>query len=230
MIKNPEGAYNQLVRLQDGINEVEDGQRRGAYSLCRDISMERSSSRSLSFNRPVSRGSSSSWRSFRGSFRFSTPIGIMTEIEGNETINEIDTYEKRPREVSIWRLAYLNKPELPIFLLGSVASSLSGVVFPLLGVLLSASVKMFYEPKSELNKDSRFWALVYVGLGITTLVVILVRNYCFGVAGGKLIQRIRSLSFEKVVHQEISWFDDPKNSRCVCKLILLKCSYSRKAS
>ncbi|KAE9455096.1 hypothetical protein C3L33_13012, partial [Rhododendron williamsianum] len=212
LIKNPEGAYNQLVRLQDGINEVEDGQRRGAYSLRRDISMERSSSRSLSFNRPVSRGSSGSWRSFRGSFRFSTPIGIMTEIEGNETINEIDTYEKRPREVSIWRLAYLNKPELPIFLLGSVASSLSGVVFPLLGVLLSASVKMFYEPKSELNKDSRFWALVYVGLGITTLVVILVRNYCFGVAGGKLIQRIRSLSFEKVVHQEISWFDDPKNS------------------
>ncbi|XP_058212254.1 ABC transporter B family member 9-like isoform X2 [Rhododendron vialii] len=210
LIKNPEGAYNQLVRLQDGINEVEDGQMRGAYSLRRDISMERSSSRSLSFNRPVSRGSSGSWRSFRGSFRLSTPIGIM--IEGNETIKEIDTYEKTPREVSIWRLAYLNKPELPILLLGSVASSLSGVVFPLLGVLLSASVKMFYEPKSELNKDSRFWALVYVGLGIATLVVILVQNYCFGVAGGKLIQRIRSLSFEKVVHQEISWFDDPKNS------------------
>ncbi|KAI8561875.1 hypothetical protein RHMOL_Rhmol04G0376000 [Rhododendron molle] len=212
LIKNPEGAYNQLVRLQDGINEVEDGQRRGAFSLRRDISMERSSSRSLSFNRPVSRGSSGSWRSFRGSVRLSTPIRIMTEIEGNETITEIDTYEKRPSEVSIWRLAYLNKPELPILLLGSVASSLSGVVFPLLGVLLSASVKMFYEPKSELNKDSRFWALVYVGLGIATLVVILVRNYCFGVAGGKLIQRIRSLSFEKVVHQEISWFDDPKNS------------------
>ncbi|KAF7145062.1 hypothetical protein RHSIM_Rhsim04G0241300 [Rhododendron simsii] len=210
--KNPEGAYNQLVRLQDGINEVEDGQTRGAYSLHTDISMERSSSRSLSFNRPVSRGSSGSWRSFRGSFQLSTPIGIMTEIEGNETIKEIDTYEKRPCEVSIWRLAYLNKPELPILLLGFVASSLSGVVFPLLGVILSASVKMFYEPKSELNKDSRFWALVYVGLGIATLVVILVRNYCFGVAGGKLIQRIRSLSFEKVVHQEISWFDDPKNS------------------
>lgn len=202
------------MRLQDG-NEVQDGQRRATYALDRDINMERSARRSLSFNGPVSRGSSGSWQSFIGSFRLSNPIGILTDIEGNETIKEIDTYEKRPRELSIWRLAYLNKPELPILLLGSMAAGISGVIFPLFGVQLSACVKMFYEPKSELNKDSRFWAFMYVGLGITTLVVVLVRNYCFGVAGGKLIQRIRSLSFDNVVHQEISWFDDPKNSRYV---------------
>ncbi|MCI16475.1 ABC transporter B family member 9-like, partial [Trifolium medium] len=37
-------------------------------------------------------------------------------------------------------------------------------------------------------------------------------NYFFGIAGGKLIERIRSLTFEKIVHQEIRWFDDPANS------------------
>ncbi|KAF8668023.1 hypothetical protein HU200_052470 [Digitaria exilis] len=31
--------------------------------------------------------------------------------------------------------------------------------------------------------------------------------------GGKLIERIRALSFTRVVYQEIGWFDDPTNSR-----------------
>lgn len=35
------------------------------------------------------------------------------------------------------------------------------------------------------------------------------QNYFFGMAGSKLIRRMRSLTFQKVVHQEISWFDDP---------------------
>ncbi|KAM0899539.1 hypothetical protein ACQ4PT_021220 [Festuca glaucescens] len=30
--------------------------------------------------------------------------------------------------------------------------------------------------------------------------------------GGKLIERIRSMSFRSIVHQEVAWFDDPKNS------------------
>ncbi|XVE88301.1 hypothetical protein DITRI_Ditri19aG0059000 [Diplodiscus trichospermus] len=37
-------------------------------------------------------------------------------------------------------------------------------------------------------------------------------NYFFGVASGKLIQRIQSLIVEKVVHQDISWCDDLANS------------------
>ncbi|KAG4917650.1 hypothetical protein JHK85_055931 [Glycine max] len=72
---------------------------------------------------------------------------------------------------------------------------------------------MFYEPPEKQQKDSSFWALLYVGLGIVTLVIIPVQNYFFGIVGGKLIERIRLPTFEKVVHQEISWFDDSANSR-----------------
>ncbi|CBI30804.3 unnamed protein product, partial [Vitis vinifera] len=99
-----------------------------------------------------------------------------------------------------------------LLLLGSIAAGIHGVIFPIFGLLLSTAIKIFFEPPNELKKDSRFWALMFVGLGVLTLMVVPVQNYFFGVAGGKLIQRIRSLSFEKVVHQEISWFDDPANS------------------
>ncbi|PSS28982.1 ABC transporter B family member 9 like [Actinidia chinensis var. chinensis] len=215
LIKDPEGAYSQLVHLQEGSNKAEDAQRMDKdnpdTSCDVDITMGKSASQRLSFRRSMSRGSSGR-RSFTISYGLPAPIGIQTEIEQEEITEKSETDQKKPREVSIWRLAHLNKPELPIFLLGSIAAGIHGVIFPIFGLLLSTAIKIFYEPHSELKKDSKFWALMYFGLGIVTLIVIPVQNYFFGVAGGKLIQRIRSLSFEKVVHQAISWFDDPKNS------------------
>ncbi|KAG1347012.1 ABC transporter B family member 4 [Cocos nucifera] len=50
-------------------------------------------------------------------------------------------------------------------------------------------------------------------LGIISLTIVPVQYSLFGVAaGGRLVERIHSLSFEQVVHQEIGWFDEPPNS------------------
>ena len=100
-------------------------------------------------------------------------------------------------------------------MLGSIVAIVQVVVFLMFGFLFSSAIAMFYEPPEKQRKDSSFWALLYVGLGIVTLVIIPVQNYFFGIVGGKLIERIRLPTFEKVVHQEISWFDRPSNSRYV---------------
>ncbi|KAL6961617.1 ABC-type xenobiotic transporter, partial [Sarracenia purpurea var. burkii] len=71
LIKDPDGAYPQLVRLLEGSNESED-QRVETDNLDTnwdgDITMGRSTSQRLSMRRSVSRGSSSSQRSFTVSF------------------------------------------------------------------------------------------------------------------------------------------------------------------
>ncbi|KAL0398392.1 UNVERIFIED_CONTAM: ABC transporter B family member 9 [Sesamum radiatum] len=149
------------------------------------LDLDRSSSKSSS--RRFSLRKSSSKGSSRRSFSLSYGIPGFLDIQESETPDDdIDKKDKKTlikrKKVSIQRLAHLNKPELPYLLLGS------------------------------LKKDSKFWALMMVVLGACTLVALPVQNYFFGIAGGKLIQRIRSLSFKKVVHQEISWFDDPANS------------------
>ncbi|KAI4963352.1 hypothetical protein ZWY2020_014989 [Hordeum vulgare] len=36
--------------------------------------------------------------------------------------------------------------------------------------------------------------------------------FLFGMAGGKLVERVRALSFQSIMHQEVAWFDDPSNS------------------
>ncbi|KAL3520107.1 hypothetical protein ACH5RR_018256 [Cinchona calisaya] len=215
LIKDPNGAYYQLVRMQEGSNHAKekskqlDIEKSNASSDIGD-SLNRSPSQRMSLRRSTSRGSSR--HSFTLNFGVPGLIDIH-EAEIGEEKHETDEANLGKREkVSILRLFKLNKPELPYLLLGSVAACGHGVIFPIFGLLLSKCIKIFFEPPHELRKDARFWSLMFVGLGILTLVVVPVQNYLFGVAGGKLIQRIRFLSFKKVVHQEISWFDDPANS------------------
>ncbi|KAK3138102.1 hypothetical protein QOZ80_5AG0364540 [Eleusine coracana subsp. coracana] len=116
------------------------------------------------------------------------------------------------RKVPLARLISFNKPEIPVLLLGIGATIVSGVVFPMLGVLISSSINSFYEPPHELKKDSLFWTLMYVAAGVVSLISLPMEYFLFGVAGGKLVERIRSLSFKRIVHQEISWFDNPTNA------------------
>ncbi|KAH7568643.1 hypothetical protein ACOSQ2_011985 [Xanthoceras sorbifolium] len=217
LIKDPEGAYSQLVRLQEGAKEGEntrttDADKSDTSFDIIDKAMARSGSHEFSLRRSISRDSSSSRHSFGFSYSLPAPVNIF-ETDGVEERTERNfTETEKQQKVSIRRLAYLNKPEIPVLLIGSIGAAVHGIVFPVFGLLLSKAISMFYEPPQKLRTDSRTWAIVYVGLGCATLVAAPFQNYFFGVAGGKLIQRIRSLTFEKVVHQQISWFDDPENS------------------
>ncbi|KAF3456695.1 hypothetical protein FNV43_RR01349 [Rhamnella rubrinervis] len=217
LIKDPEGAYSQLVHLQEGANKIENTQASDTNETNTSYDLNKSSVRSgsqRSLGRSISRGSSSSRHSMPLRLGLPGPINFH-ETEGiydpeTSTTEEVDP--KLHRKASIKRLAYLNKPELPVLLIGSVAAMINGVLFPAFGLILSSSIEMFYKPPSELTKDSKFWSLMFLVIGFIGFVVAPAQNFFFGVAGGKLVQRIRLMTFEKVVHQEISWFDDPANS------------------
>jgi ATP-binding cassette subfamily B (MDR/TAP) protein 1 len=141
--------------------------------------------------------------------------GNKTELHGD---GEIST--KAP----LGRLARLNKPEVPIILLGSLAAAVHGVLFPMFGVMIANAIKVFYAPPDKIRKDSNFWALMCVVLGILSIISIPAELFLFGIAGGKLIERIRSMSFQSIVHQEVAWFDDPKNSRFLTTFLLVSSS------
>ncbi|XP_002519759.2 ABC transporter B family member 9 isoform X1 [Ricinus communis] len=215
LIKDMEGAYSQLVCLQEGIKKTENSCVRIADILEISLDTSRPISRAGSLKqstlKSISRGSSRRRHSFTVSaLGLSMPDPIsFHEIEMHEQRTE---RLKKPKEVSIRKLAYLNKPELPVLLVGTTAAALHGITLPIFGLLFSTAINVLYKPPNELRKDSRTWALVYVGIGLVDFILLPVQNFFFGIAGGKLIERIRCMTFEKVVHQEISWFDDPVNS------------------
>ncbi|KAL4388525.1 hypothetical protein GQ457_09G003410 [Hibiscus cannabinus] len=220
LIKDPEGAYSQLVRLQEGAKEGNSAQGKEtektdeAADTDKEISRSRSQRLSVSLARSLSRSASSSSRqSF--TYAFGVP-GVVNFAETEETGEDRSVPDEakveRRKKVSVRRLARLNKPEVPVLLIGSLAAAVHGLIFPIFGLLFSSAIRSFYDPPNKLVKNSKTWALSYVGLGLVTLIIGPVQNFFFGVAGGKLIERIRSMMFEKVVHQNIGWFDDPANS------------------
>ncbi|KAL6186166.1 hypothetical protein ACLB2K_042287 [Fragaria x ananassa] len=216
LVKDPEGAYSQLIRLQEtrtvsehtGLNDQDRP----------DISSDsrRQSSQRLSLLRSISRGSSGRANSSRHSLSISHG-GAPTAIDIVET-NPVEPDTDAPTssighpEVSLSRLAALNKPEIPVLLLGTLAAAANGVILPVFGILISSAIKTFFEPPDQLSKDSKFWALIFVVLGVASFLAQPSRGYLFGVAGCQLIRRVRSKCFEKVVYMDIGWFDESDHS------------------
>ncbi|XP_011005954.1 PREDICTED: ABC transporter B family member 4-like [Populus euphratica] len=212
LLEDPEGAYSQLIRLQEVNKESEqeaDDQKKS------DISTEslRHSSQKISLRRSISRGSSDFGNSSRRSFSvtFGFPTGFNAPDNYTEELEASPQKQQAP-DVPISRLVYLNKPEFPVLIAGAIAAILNGVIFPIFGIIISRVIKAFFEPPHELRKDSKLWALMFMTLGLASFVVYPSQTYLFSVAGCKLIQRIRSMCFEKMVHMEVGWFDEPEHS------------------
>ncbi|KAK9040747.1 hypothetical protein V6N11_015887 [Hibiscus sabdariffa] len=209
LLKDPEGAYSQLIRLQEVNKQAEQ------VADVSDFTSDSFGQSSLrkSLRQSISRGSSrnSSPNSFSPPFSLPTEMNVIDPaMLDTDVPNEPPL--KQASEVPILRLAYLNKPEIPVLLIGTMFAAANGVILPIFGVLISSMIKTFYEPPDELKKDSRFWSLVFLVLGLASLLICPTRAHFFSIAGCKLIQRIRSTCFEKVVHMEVGWFDEPDNS------------------
>ena len=200
-MKDPDGAYSQLIRLQEAGRELEPGNSQSAEIRRQSSQMQRS----ISHN-SVGR---SSRHSFSGPIV--VPFGVDKEEENNNTENK-EPGSESPHPPSLFRLAAMNKPEIPALLLGSFSAAVAGAIMPLFGLLLAGIIKSFYKPPEELKKDTRFWALMFVVMGVVSLFTYPGRTYFFGVAGARLIKRVRMRTFERVVNMEVAWFDLPENS------------------
>ncbi|PRQ39611.1 putative xenobiotic-transporting ATPase [Rosa chinensis] len=209
LVKDPDGAYSQLMRLQE-ISSVSEQNAQNDHERP-ELS---SSFQKLPSFRSISRGSSGRGISSRRSYSFSISHGAPTitgVLEIQPDIPASASSEVHP-QVSLRRLAYLNKPEIPVLFLGTIAAIVNGITLPIFGVLISNIIKTFFEPPHQLRKDSKFWALIFIVLGVVSLLAHPMRAYFFAVAGCKLIRRVRSLCFEKVVYMEVSWFDEADHS------------------
>ncbi|XP_006303137.2 ABC transporter B family member 11 [Capsella rubella] len=213
LLKDFEGAYSQLIRLQ----EINKGQDAKPSDISSGSSFRNSNLKKSMEGSVISGGNSSVGNSSR--HHSLNVLGLSAGLDLGNTSQRVVGHEETgtagqepPPKVSLSRIAALNKPEIPVLLLGTVAAAINGTIFPLFGILISRVIEAFFKPADQLKKDSRFWAIIYVALGVTSLIVSPTQMYLFAVAGGKLIQRIRSMCFEKAVHMEVSWFDEPQNS------------------
>ncbi|CAN6845284.1 unnamed protein product [Brassica oleracea] len=208
LLKDPEGAYSQLIRLQEEKKSEENPT--DEQKLSSIESFKHSSLRKSSLGRSLSKGGSSRGNSSRHSFNM---FGFPAGIEGNDVAQEGTAEAKtKPKKVSIRRVAALNKPEIPVLILGAISAAANGVILPLFGILIASVIKAFFKPPKELKEDTSFWAIIFMVLGFASIIAYPAQTFFFAIAGCKLVKRIRSMCFEKVVHMEVGWFDESENS------------------
>uniref|UniRef100_A0ACD5U0Z4 Uncharacterized protein n=1 Tax=Avena sativa TaxID=4498 RepID=A0ACD5U0Z4_AVESA len=206
LVKDPTGAYCQLIRLQEAQQEI-------GYQLNAGL-LGPLSKRSQSPEQSIRRSSAGS-----DSRSLTLPVslpGTNTSLEydgpDGEKQNK-DTDGQASKKDPMGRLISLNKPEMAVLLFGSLAAAIDGTIYPMMGLVMASAAKIFYElPTDKRQKDSIFWGLLCVGLGAIGLISKLANSILFAIAGGKLVERIRALTFQSLLYQEAAWFDHPANS------------------
>ncbi|KAL6594655.1 hypothetical protein ACP70R_048393 [Stipagrostis hirtigluma subsp. patula] len=206
LLSNPEGAYSQLTYLQAASHATQGANYQKKSSKKGDTGIRAGSQSS-----PNLSASQRSPQVTNSHHSFSVSFGVPLEIDVQDRPSE-NVDEETQHEVPLSRLASLNKPEILVLIFGSIASAVSGVIFPIFAILLSNVIKTFYEPPRILRKDAEFWSSMFLVFGMVYFLSLPLGSYLFSVAGCKLIRRIRLMTFEKVVNMETEWFDYPANS------------------
>lgn len=114
---------------------------------------------------------------------------------------------------SLNRILALNKPELLYIVLGVIAAAISGGIYPTFAVIFGKVIGAFgITDLDERSRQTVLLSLMFLALGIISLIVYIIMGFAFGISGENLTMRLRSLSFKALLRQEIGFFDDHSNA------------------
>nr|XP_034375051.1 ATP-dependent translocase ABCB1 isoform X4 [Arvicanthis niloticus] len=190
------GIYFKLVMTQTKGNEVESGN--NAYESQRDTdASELTSEESKS---PLIR------RSIRRS--------IHRKQDQERRLSTKEAMDEDVPLVSFWRILKLNISEWPYFVVGVLCSVINGCLQPVFAIVFSRIVGVFSRDDDHETKqrNCNLFSLLFLVMGMISFVTYFFQGFTFGKAGEILTKRLRYMVFKSMLRQDISWFDDHKNS------------------
>eukprot|EP01055_Gregarina_sp_Pseudo9_P000372 Gregarina_sp_Pseudo_9__371@NODE_123_length_4124_cov_11_292044_g115_i0_p1_GENE_NODE_123_length_4124_cov_11_292044_g115_i0NODE_123_length_4124_cov_11_292044_g115_i0_p1_ORF_typecomplete_len1300_score320_30ABC_membrane/PF00664_23/5_1e50ABC_membrane/PF00664_23/5e50ABC_tran/PF00005_27/1_3e43ABC_tran/PF00005_27/8_6e41SMC_N/PF02463_19/84SMC_N/PF02463_19/1_8e05SMC_N/PF02463_19/2_1e02SMC_N/PF02463_19/1e06AAA_21/PF13304_6/1_7e05AAA_21/PF13304_6/0_00042AAA/PF00004_29/0_0013AAA/PF00004_29/3_5e05AAA_15/PF1317 len=104
-------------------------------------------------------------------------------------------------------------PYSGIMALGLLGAVINGLIFPTFGIVFSKFMRAFYMPTpEEVTSECRKWALVFIGFAAGAFIGNFLQQAAFGWAGQKVVQRLRALTFENLIYQDVEYFDSPEHT------------------
>ncbi|XP_077160256.1 ATP-dependent translocase ABCB1-like isoform X2 [Paroedura picta] len=136
-----------------------------------------------------------------------------SKAEGEDPEVQIVQPEENLPSVSFLKIMSLNKSEWPYFLVGTLCAIINGLMQPGFSVIFSEIIGIFADfDKTAVRQKANLYSLLFLGLGIISFITFFLQGFTFGRAGEILTLKIRYMGFKAMLRQDISWFDDPKNS------------------
>ncbi|XP_056385038.1 ATP-dependent translocase ABCB1-like [Hyla sarda] len=129
------------------------------------------------------------------------------------TSNSKEVVEEELPSFSLNKILALNKPEFFFIVIGVIAAAICGGIYPTFAVIFGKMIGAFsITDKDERSQRTILLSLMFLALGVISLIVYVIMGFAFGISGENLTMRLRSLSFKALLRQEIGFFDDHANA------------------
>lgn len=112
-------------------------------------------------------------------------------------------------------IARFNRTEWHLMSVGFFFSAIAGSAQPVQGVFFAKAIITLSRPlsqASQIRSDISFWCLMYIMLAFVDLIAMVVQGTAFAYCSESLVQRARDGAFRRFLRQDISFFDEDKNS------------------
>ncbi|XP_006503615.1 phosphatidylcholine translocator ABCB4 isoform X2 [Mus musculus] len=199
-----QGSHSELMKKEGIYFRLVNMQTAGSQILSEEFEVELSDEKAAGDVAP------NGWKAriFRNSTKKSLKSPHQNRLD--EETNELDA---NVPPVSFLKVLKLNKTEWPYFVVGTVCAIANGALQPAFSIILSEMIAIF-GPGDDAVKQQKcnMFSLVFLGLGVLSFFTFFLQGFTFGKAGEILTTRLRSMAFKAMLRQDMSWFDDHKNS------------------
>jgi ATP-binding cassette, subfamily B (MDR/TAP), member 1 len=173
-------------------------------------------------NSTINQERSSSFRRSRRNSKAKRKDSVRSELDP-ESESDVDSdldepveeevTEEDKKKVSMLGLMKMNSKEWPYILTGTIASCIVGASFPAFAVLFGEmyGILSLGDPV-EIQRNANFYSILFLALGVSTGLSTFIQTYMFNYAGVKLTSRLRTMTFNAMMSQEMGWFDDARNA------------------
>ncbi|KAK7093853.1 ATP-dependent translocase ABCB1-like [Littorina saxatilis] len=214
------GLYHQLVTLQQIVNQNDEAADTSVTAILDGIIQSESETEEMKMG--VSNGSINpglprqrSQPMARQLSRQTSQATTRTRTKSEASVKEeepTETEEAPKKQPSFCEIMSYNAKEWPFIVFGCFTAILNGATMPVFAIFFSKIIAVFSEKGDELLKGGIFWSLMFVALGGLNFVTNIIQNYCFGQSGERLTKRLRLKTFENLLRQDVSYFDDPHHA------------------
>nr|6FN1_A Chain A, Human-mouse chimeric ABCB1 (ABCBHM) [Homo sapiens] len=146
--------------------------------------------------------------------RRSTRKSIAGPHDQDRKLSTKEALDEDVPPASFWRILKLNSTEWPYFVVGIFVAIINGGLQPAFSVIFSKIIGVFTridDPETK-RQNSNLFSLLFLILGIISFITFFLQGFTFGKAGEILTKRLRYMVFKSMLRQDVSWFDDPKNT------------------
>jgi ATP-binding cassette subfamily B (MDR/TAP) protein 1 len=173
------GYYSQLVKAQEVRTDNGEGKEK-----------EEENEKKLAENAMDANGNKSTI----------VPLGDAKKTEEKKDSSEAEVNDTP--SVSLGRIFAMQKPEIPMLLIGMLGACVNGIVMPIFSILFSRMLSAFQYAKVDqprMRQEANFWASMFVVIAIVSFFCNIMQNFGFSFAGERLTMRVRERSIKYVM-------------------------------